>query len=183
MMDESFDTDEQPDLIETDLQVVDSADEAEDLVSSGLIIAGSSGSSSSGDDDLESVPNKPVGELTETEQKKLADHIMNEIDSNDSALPMLPLNTSMFVVWSFENTFMPPDIPGGDPVPAVIITFASPENPRGTPFVLSRDRMLKFCSQGKKRAQTGPSIVQRAAQAGLAVPPSADGELILPPGV
>ena len=126
---------------------------------------------------------KPIQEMSVSEQKELADNIVAEIDDHDEGLPFLPLNLGKFTVWSFENCFLPVDDPDDKPDsnPGIIITFASPDDPRGTPYILNRDRGLKFASQLKKRLLTGPvvSLQQRAAQSGLAVPPAA-GELIVP---
>ena len=121
--------------------------------------------------------NKPIAELTAAEQKQLADHIVKEIDDHPEGLPFLPLNLDKFTVWSFENVFLPS--PEG-PQPGIIITFAGPDDPRGTPYILNRERGLKFASQLKKALLTGPTVAQRAAQMGLSVPPSAGGGIILP---
>lgn len=124
----------------------------------------------------------PVEQLSPQEQSRLADHIINEIDDHPEGIPQLPLDLNMLYVWSIEPCFLPPTSPGEDAEPGLIITSASPTNPRGTPvFILNRDRALKLASQIKKFANTGPSLQQRAAQSGLAVPPSpAEGKLIVP---
>ena len=163
----------------------------EDFVTeSGLIIPGEDSSSSSEDsvsevivdvdNDEVLVPNKPVQEMNVDEQKALADRIISEIDDHAEGLPNIPLNFAKLSMWSLESFLQPPDVPGGEPQPAVILTLASAEDPRGTPHIFTRDRALKLASQLKKFAQTGPSLAQRAAQSGIAVPPSADGKLIVP---
>lgn len=132
------------------------------------------------DDADDEIPQKPMNELTPAEQVKLAAHVIAEIDDHPEGIPFLPLDLTALYVWSIETVFMPPVVPGGEPEPGVIVTFASPQNPRGTPVIFPRDRALKLASQIKKAAQTGPSLEQRAAQTGIAVPPSAGGKLILP---
>lgn len=159
----------------TDEQLQD--DEAQ--VTHQLIIA--SDDSAVEEVDLGEAPAKPINELTGAEQKALADKIVAEIDDHDDGIPFLPLNLAKFNVWSFENCMLPPDVVGEDPQPGVIITFASADDPRGTPYILTRDRALKFASQLKKRANTGPSLQQRAAEAGIAVPGGAGG-LVGPDG-
>jgi len=155
----------------------DDDDEADSQTS--LIIGGEG--TATEDIEVDDVPAKPIQQLTPAEQKKLADHIVDEIDSHDEGIPMLPLNLGMFVVWSIENVFLPLDEPNSSK-PGVILTFASPENPRGTPFVFTRERALRLASQLKKHAQTGPSLQQRAAQSGITVPSDSpsEGELIVP---
>lgn len=153
----------------------------EEVLESGLILAGAS-SEEEEDISLDGVPNKPLQDLSLLEQKQLADRIVAEIDDHEDGIPMLPLNLTQFAVWSFENCMIPPDIEGDKPQPAIIITFATADNPRGTPFILVRDRALKFASQLKKRANQGPSLQQRAAQAGLSVPPDAGEKKLIVPG-
>ena len=149
-------------------------------VQGGLIIAGEGQTV----DDVVVPTGKPINEMNASEQKALADKIVDEIDANDEGIPFLPLNLGKFTVWSFEHVYLPPEEPGAKPDsnPGIIITLASPDDPRGTPYILSRDRAIKFASQLKKRAQTGPSIQQRAAVSGIAVPTDAPqfGGLILP---
>ena len=121
--------------------------------------------------------------LSDNEQKELADRIINEVDDHDEGLPFLPLNLEKLCIWSIEDVFLPAE-PGEklDSNPGIIITFASPDDPRGTPYLLKRDRALKFASQIKRHANTGPSIQRRAAASGLSVPEDApsSGGLILP---
>lgn len=127
----------------------------------------------------------PPPQMSPGEMAKFAQMMIDQIDDNPAVLPNLPLNTGNLEVWALESCFLPPATPEDQPEPGLIITFASATDPRGTPHVLSRDRALKFASQIRKQANTGPSIQQRAAQAGLDVPPDApsSGGLILPPGV
>lgn len=127
------------------------------------------------------ISDAPVEQLTPAEQARLADHIIDEIDDHPEGIPMLPLNLTNLYVWSIESCFMPP-VGNEEPEPGVIVTIASPDNPRGTPFVLTRDRALKFASQVKKFAHTGPSIQVRAAQSGLAVPQDAGEKKLILPG-
>lgn len=146
----------------------------EEVRDSGLLIAGAP-------DDTP--PNVPPHELSMAAQADLAKRMIEEIDNHEDGIPFLPLNTGQLYVWSIEDTFLPPDLPTAKPDsnPGVIITFASASDPRGTPVVLDRDRALKFASQVRRHAQTGPSIQQRAQQAGIAVPGGSTG-LLLPDG-
>ena len=124
--------------------------------------------------------NNNLQNLDAAAQLEMANKIIEEVDNHDEGLPNLPLNLNNFFVWSIEDAFLPEEIPG-TANPGVIITFANPSDPRGTPVIFSRDRALKLASQIKKHAQTGPSMAQRAAQSGLAVPQSPAGSgLILP---
>jgi hypothetical protein len=117
--------------------------------------------------EVEAFEGKPIEELTQAEQIKLAKVILNTIDDDDTQIPLLPLNLNNTVVWSFENVMMP----GPEEFePGVIITLASQTDPRGTPYTLERDRGLKFCAQLKKRLMKGPDLVEEAERAGIAVP-------------
>lgn len=123
----------------------------------------------------EVVPQGPPPQMTPDEMQKFADMVLRQVDDDPSIIPNFPLNLDTVEVWALESCMLREG-------PGVIITFASPSDPRGTPHILSRERALKFASQIKKCANTGPNLAQQAAAAGLSVPPGAGG-LILPPGV
>ena len=118
----------------------------------------------------------PFGDMNEAQAAAMAKKIVENIDNHPEGLPPLPLNVNDLHVWAIECTMV------GTGEPALIITFASSAFPRGIPFVLTRDRALKFASQVKRFANTGPSLQQRAAQSGLSVPPDASDtpKLIVP---
>ena len=161
-------------------EVAGEDEESSEVLESGLIIAGS--------EDVQVIADIPEGispeNMTPTQQRELADSIVSNIDDHPEGLPGLPLNLGKFTVWSIECAFLPVDDPDAKPDsnPGLILTFAGPDDPRGTPFIFNRDRALKLASQLKKFANQGPSIQQRAAQSGLAVPVDApsSGGLILP---
>lgn len=126
------------------------------------------------EDDLAALEGEqPTQQLTPEQAQKMAAMILKQVDDDDTIIPNFPLNLDNLIVWALENTTV-----NGEP--AVIITFASPTFPRGIPFVLERDRGLKFCSQLKKRLQTGPDLAQGAPESALLLPPGGGGKLIVP---
>ena len=125
------------------------------------------------DDDVP-VP-QPGQPLTPAQMKKLQEKILSEIDDHTEGFPDLPFNAANLYVWALESTMVADAI--GQPEPGIIITFANSSDPRGTPVALSRDRALKFASQVKKQAMTGPAVPEPESQ--LIVPPQA-GKLIVP---
>jgi hypothetical protein len=146
-----------------------------------MVIGGSFGEDGEVDPDsitVEDIDQEFVGQappqLTERQAAEMAKKAIAEIDKNDQFIPVMPLNLANLCVWALENTFIGEE-------PGIIVTIANTAFPRGIPFVLDRDRGLKFCSQLKKRLMEGPPIEERAAQAGLSIPQQAPpGELIIP---
>ena len=126
------------------------------------------------DDDDVLVP-QPGQPLTPAQMKKLQEKILSEIDDHTEGFPDLSFNAANLYVWALESTMVADAI--GQPEPGIIITFANSSDPRGTPVALSRDRALKFASQVKKQAMTGPAVPEPESQ--LIVPPQA-GKLIVP---
>ena len=155
---------------EFDDNAVDIDETGEDVDTPELIIVGPDGEGVPEDFATDEQPQQP---MSPQQMAKMAEMVLKQVDDDPTIIPQLPLDVGALTVWALECTLI-----NGEP--GIIITFAGPTFPRGIPFVLSRDRGLKFASQVKKLLLTGPSIEQRAAQAGISVPPGSGGGLILP---
>jgi len=72
------------------------------------------------------------------------------LDDDQESTPPMPLAADLPTFWRFQDL----ESNGGA---AVIVTIANPAFPQGIPFVLDRERGLKFASQLKKRLSGGPA--------------------------
>ena len=111
------------------------------------------------------MPGEPEGgpqELTPEQAAAATAEFLRKLDDNDQALPEnLPL-APLYTFWSLQNIEVSPGQAG------VIVTILNDALPRGVPFFLSTERGLKFCSQLRKRLQTGPDLT--VARSRLLIP-------------
>lgn len=94
------------------------------------------------------------------------EQIVATVDQDDENLPGLRYQP-MPMFWKFEN-FVDANGEAG-----IVMQLSNMAIPFGIPWCISRDRGMLFCSQLKKRLQTGPQLAVPAnveAPSGLILP-------------
>lgn len=108
-------------------------------------------------DELTDLPPAPE------EPKQLTpEQALSMLDDDFETIPPIPYQPSL-TVWALS----PVELSGGM---GVIVTVANQGFPNGIPFLLERDRALKFCSQIKKIVTGGPKSDLTVAKSKLILP-------------